>query len=180
MTATTRYAIDSGYTPVSFNAGDIYAMPDGGAALSSTVITNGSSLDMLMDVSFSASVGGTTTSTSRLSLYVLPLNQDGTTYGDGFASSAPVASIGSASLGASSLGGGSPPAPAQPSLSYMVRDCKVRAGVVPGGAVVGTFPKFDLPPGNFRLAIANNLGVPFPAPPALTLACRAYNFNLNA
>lgn len=158
MANTTRWIIDANWTAVTFTAGDLNSLASGGGALSTAAITNGTSLDQLMDVSFVVTVGGTTTAASYITVYLLPLNQDGTTYGDGYASST-----------------SSQPAPYQG-----IGSPGVKVGVTSGNTVTGTITFANLPPGDFKLAFGNNLGVTLGSTAALTLKTRIYNTNLNA
>lgn len=157
MASTTRWIIDSAYAAVTFTAGDLNALAATGGALATTAVTNATALDQFADVSFVVTVGGTTTAGSYLTLYVLPLNQDGTTYGDGYASSAST----------------------QPAAGYAAGSIGVKVGVTSGGTVTGTFAFVNLPPGDVKLALGNNLGVALNATAALTLKIRTYNVNLN-
>jgi hypothetical protein len=158
MAATTRWIIDTNWTAVTFTAGDLNSLANGGSAVSTAAITNGTALDMYADVSLTVTVGGTTTTTSYLSLYVLPLQQDGTTYGDGSASSSS----------------------AQPVATYLAASSLVKVGVASGSTVTAMFRQIVLPPGDFVFALGNNLGVALNATAALTMKYRAYDENLNA
>lgn len=158
MASTTRWIIDTAFASISFTAGDLNSLASGGGALSTAAVANGTNLDLYADASFVVTVGGTTTASSYLALYVLPLNQDGTTYGDGYASSTS----------------------AVPVATYLAGSCLVKAGVTSGGTVTGMFRGIVLPPGDFKFAIANQLGVTLNATSALTLKIRTFNENLNA
>lgn len=157
MANTTRWIIDTNWTAVSFTAGDFNSLASGGGGLSTTAIANGTALDLYADVSFVVTVGGTTTASSYMALYLLPLNQDGTTYGSGYASSTST----------------------QPPATYLVGSCMVASGVASGSTVVGMFRGIVLPPGSFKFAVGNVLGVALSATAALTLSMRTYNENLN-
>lgn len=158
MANTTRWIIDTAFASVSFTAGDLNSLATGGGALSSAAITNSTNLDIYADVSFVITTGGTTTSASYFTLSLLPLNQDGTTYGDGYASSTTV----------------------QPSAAYAASSVQVKVGVTSGSTLTGMFRQIILPPGDFKLALSNNLGVALNATAALTMKYRSYNENLNA
>lgn len=157
MANTTRWVIDTAFTTVTFTAGDLNSLASGGAALGTAAIANGTNLDQMMDVSFVVTVGGTTTAGSYLTLFLLPLNQDGSTYGDGYASSTST----------------------QPSAGYGVGSIGVKVGVTSGSTVTGTFALINLPPGDCKLAFGNNLQVALSSTAALTLKYRTYNTNLN-
>lgn len=158
MASTTRWLVDTNWTAATFTAGDLNSLASGGGAVSTAAITNGTALDLYADVSFIVTVGGTTTATSYLTLYILPLQQDGTTYGDGAASSSS----------------------AQPVATYLAASCLVKSGTTSGSAVSGMFRQIVLPPGDFVFAVGNNLGVALNATAAMTMKYRAYDENLNA
>src|SRR4051794_9475755 len=75
-----------GLTATSCFGTEVNSLAAGSVAVSTLVIANGTNLDILANLSFS--VTGTTPATGSptLDVYLLPLNQDGTTYGDGIAS----------------------------------------------------------------------------------------------
>lgn len=148
------------WTNLGFTASDFNSLANGSFVLATTALTNQDDLDLLMEVSFSVEVGGTTTASSFLSLYMMPLNQDGTTYGDG-----------------------TPSGTAMPSPSYLWDTVSVRSGVTSGNAVVGTFPNWPylpIPPGTFKLGIGNNLGVAMDSTAAFVAKGRSHVLNLNA
>jgi hypothetical protein len=157
MANTTRWIIDVAYTAATFTAGDLNSLANAGGALSTTAIVNTSNLDQFCDVSFVVTVGGTTTANSYLTVYLLPLNQDGSTYGDGYASSTTT----------------------QPAAGYAAGSIGTKIGVTSGGTVTGTVQFVNLPPGNFKFAFGNNLGVALAGTAALTLEYRTYNLALN-
>lgn len=158
MANTTRWIIDTNWTAATFTAGDLNSLASGGCAVSTAAVANGTALDQLADISAIVTVGGTTTAASYLTLYVLPLQQDGTTYGDGSASSTS----------------------AQPVATYLAASALVLVGVASGSTVSAMWRQIVLPPGNFVFALGNNLGVALNATAALTMKYRSYNENLNA
>jgi hypothetical protein len=158
MASTTRWVVDTAYSAAAFTAGELNSLASGGFALSTTNIANSTNLDQYCQVSFIVTVGGTTVVGSYLTIYALPLNQDGSTYGDGQASSTSV----------------------QPAASYAQKSVGVKVGVASGGTVTGTFEPFLIPPGDFKLAFANNLQVALSGTASLTLKYRTFNINLNA
>lgn len=158
MANTTRWYIDTAWTAVSFTAGDLNSLASGGCAVSTAAITNSSALDIYADVSAIVTVGGTTTATSYLTLYLLPLQQDGSTYGDGAASSSSV----------------------QPVVTYLAASALVKSGVTSGITVSAMWRQIVLPPGDFVLALGNNLGVALNSTAALTMKYRSFDENLNA
>lgn len=141
----------AGFTAANFNS-----MSSGNSVVATTTIANGTPLDLYADVSFSFFTGGATNTASYLALYLLPLNQDGTTYGDGFATG-----------------------PGAPAPAYQAASAAVIAGLS-GTTIVGTFRGIVLPPGSFRFAISNQLGAALNAAAAAVVNYRTYNENLNA
>jgi len=158
MANLTRWAINTAFTSVSFTAGDLNSLASGGGALSTAAITNSSNLDLYADASFVVTVGGTTVAGGYVTLYLLPLNQDGSTYGDAYASSSSV----------------------QPVATYLVGSAQAKVGVTSGNTIVGMFRGIVLPPGDFKFAFGNNLTIALNGTAALTLKYRSYNENLNA
>lgn len=161
MANTTRWVAGGGqgltYGSAGFTASDFNSLSAGNVVVASSAITNGTPLDLYADVSFSIVVGNTTTSTSYFALYILSLNQDGTTYGDGTAT-------------------GSTP----PSAGYQVSAIGVKSGVTSGNAVTGTFRGVVMPPGSFKFAMFNGLNVALNSSAAAVVSYRTYNENLNA
>jgi hypothetical protein len=145
------------WTTAGFTAANFNSLANGSVVVASTALVNGTNLDLYADVSFVLTVGGTTTTSSYFALYLLPLNQDGTTYGDNTANGA-----------------------TPPSTSYQVASAGVLSGVASGSTVVGMFRGILLPPGSYKFAITNNLGVALNATASATVNYRTYNENLNA
>jgi hypothetical protein len=144
---------------ISFTAGDLNSLASGGGALGTTVVANGSTtLDQYADFSFVVTVGGTTVAGSYITLFLLPLNQDGTTYGDGYASSSST----------------------QAAAGYAIGSINVKVGVTTGNTVTGQINFVNLPPGSFKIAFGNNLQIALSSTAALTLAYRSYNVSLNS
>lgn len=144
------------YASAGFTAANFNTLAVGSVVVASSATTNTTALDLYADVSFSLTIGSTvTTAASFFSLYVLPLNQDGTTYGDGIANGT-----------------------AAPSAAYLRSTVGVRV-VTANSAVVSTFEQVRLPPGNFKFAIVNN-AVVLNAAAAATVSYRTYNESLNS
>jgi hypothetical protein len=141
----------SGFTLTDFNS-----LASGSVVVASSAITQTTALDLYADVSFVLTVGGTTTATSYMTLYILPLNQDGTTYGDGVANGSTL-----------------------PVATYQASTVGVKSGVTSGNTITGTFRGVVLPPGNWKFAVSNNLGVALNATAAAAMSYRTYNENLN-
>lgn len=160
MTATTAWVGGNGvgltWSSAGFTAANFNSLASGSCAGSSQ-IDNSTALDLYADVSFVVTVGGTTTTGSYAVLYLLPLNQDGTTYGDG------------------ATGGGA----TLPSAQYQVGAVNVLSGVTSGSTVTGTFRGILLPPGKFVWVWANQFGVTLNATASATVNYRTYNENLN-
>jgi hypothetical protein len=115
---------------------DPNSIVSGNAILSTTQLDNSTALDMFAD--FSISLGSVTTGAANpfIGLYVVPLNEDGTTYGDGRFSSS---------------------AAGPPSQAYF-------AGQIPcapstTAVITGTLRQVLLPPSKFKLIIYNFAGV---------------------
>ena len=157
MANTTRWVIDANWTAATFTASELTSQASGGGALSTSVVANGTALDQFIDVSFVVAVGATTVIGGFMTLFLLPLNQDGTTYGDGYASSGTT----------------------QPSSTYAIGSPGSKIGVTSGNTITGIVTGVSLPPGDFKLAIGNNLTIALASTAALTLKYRTYNINLN-
>ena len=145
------------WTTAGFTAANFNSLANGSVVVASSAINNTTAMDLYADVSFTVVVGGTTTTSSYLTLYRLPLNQDGTNYGDGVGNGATI------------------PAP-----GYQAASIGVIPGITSGANVVGIFVGAILVPGNFKFAIVNNLGVALHTTAAATFNNRTYNENLNA
>lgn len=143
------------YGTAGFTASCFNSLATGSGCVGSQ-IDNSTALDLYSDFSFVVTVGGTTTAGSYFGLYLLPLNQDGTTFGDGTASGSTA-----------------------PQGSYLVGTVLVKSGVTTGNTVTGTVRGVLLPPGKFELAFWNQTGISMNAAAAWTGAYRTYNENLN-
>jgi hypothetical protein len=157
MSNLAKWNTPTAYASAGFTASDFNSLANGSVVVASTAITNSSALDMYDDVSFVFTVGGTTTAASYFSLYVLPLNQDASTYGDGIANGS-----------------------AAPAIGYWMTNVGVKSGVTSGSTVTGTFPTVLIRPRNFKFAIVNNLGVALNAAAAATVQHSPFDTNLNA
>lgn len=156
MASTSRWVLGT-LTTLTFTAGDLNSLASGGYALTTVALANQTNLDQYGLFSFIVTVGGTTLAGQGCSLFVLPLNQDGTTWGDGSASSTS----------------------AQP-MSYFQGIAIPKVGVTTGNTIVGTFQPVLLPPASLKIGFGNNLGIALSATAALTLKCQGFNENLNA
>lgn len=161
MASIIRPTIGSSTTTwqsAGFTATDFNSLANGSFVLAASAIAQSTNLDDFIEVSFSLVVGGTTTAASFLSLYVAPLNQDGSTYGD-----------------ATATGSGIPGA------SYWMTNAFTKIGITNGNAIVGSFPRVfigDLA-SDFKLGIVNNLGVALNASAAAVAKYLTINTNGN-
>jgi hypothetical protein len=122
---------------------------NGNAILSDLNIDNSSTLDIFADFSFNlGSVA--VVAPNYIGVYLYPLNQDGSTYGDG-------------RFGSSAAG--------PPASPYWVGNIVVPTGTA---ANEGTIRGIILPPGQFKWVIYNQLGVTM-AGSANTAKYRTYN-----
>lgn len=135
---------------------ELATLANGSAVLSSIVVTNGTGLDQLIDLSF---VGGMASSSpaagAGVSFWLAMLAADGTTYGDGRLTSTPSAYT-------------------PPWFSFAFIPSQVGAAIT---SIIGSQPMLAIPPGSFKMAAQNNMGF------ALTsgqLYGRAYDQDLNA
>jgi hypothetical protein len=129
-----------GLTWTSCFGTELNSLANGNAILSATSITNGTALDIYVDVSFKAGSAVTTAAPNYLGLFVYPLNQDAATYGDGrFGSSA----------------AGPPPS------NYWAKNIGFPAAA--STTIVGVFQGVVIPPGTCKFVLYNQAGVPLPA-----------------
>ena len=143
--------VDAGFTASDFNS-----RADGSVVVAATAITNGTDLDILIDVSGQVEVGGTTAATSYFSLYLLPLQQDGVTYGDGVATGTTA-----------------------PAITYLKKNCYVKPSVTTGNAVHAMFEEITVPPGSYKLAILQKMGAALDSTAAASWKYRTRTLNLN-
>lgn len=156
MTGLAKWNAPSAWAGAGFTLANFNSLAGGSCVVAATPIANGTALDVFADFSFSFVVGGTTTASSFLTLFLLPLNQDGTTYGDNTPT------------------GTTPPTP-----MYQAAIATVLVGVTSGNAIVGMFQQVPLPPGSYLPVIANNLGITFNSAAAAAVQYRAYEINNN-
>lgn len=161
MASIIRPVIGSSTTTwqsAGFTATDFNSLANGSFVLAASALAQSTNLDDYIDVSFSLVVGGTTVAASFLSLYLFPLNQDGSTYGDATAT------------------GSALPAP-----SYWMTNAFAKIGITSGNAIVGSFPRVfigDLA-SDFKVGIVNNLGVALNASAAAVAKYLTINTNGN-
>jgi hypothetical protein len=129
---------------------EINSLANGNAVLSSVSITNGTALDIFSDVSFVAGATVTTAAPNYLGLYLYPLNEDGSTYGDG--------RFGTAAAG-------------PPPANYYRGTIGFNAATLT--TIAGVFEGIRLPPGTFKFVLYNQAGVALAA--SNTCDYRTYN-----
>ena len=139
-----------------FNAGaDLNSLAAGSCAVSSTVYDNTANLYTDAWVSCSLPTIATGTGAPSLDLYLLPLNQDGTTYGDGTASGT-----------------------VAPSVTYYVGSITWQPSLASGTQVGSIQLPTGMPPTKFKLAVVNNIGNAL-ASSGNVVAIAPDNLNLN-
>lgn len=159
MANITKLAVGgvSSWTSLGFTAADFNSLANGSFVLASSAVDNSSNLDVWAEASFIATVGGTTTAGAYLALWGLPLNRDGTTYGD-------------------TIGTGS----TLPAANYLLATCGVKVGVTSGNTIVGIFPRFMLPTRRtFKFGLSQHTGVAFNSTASVTAEFQTTNINLN-
>lgn len=131
---------------------EINSLASASTAISSVVIDNTTAL--YTDGWISWSLNATTTAgVSYLTFYILPLNEDGTTYGDNIA-------------------GGT----AVPDAQYIVGTAQVQPPA--SGNIVGTLYIGAIPPSKFKLAVYNGTGAALGASTnTISFASDAVNLN---
>ena len=138
-----------GLTWTSCFGSEVNSIITGNAILSSTQIDNSVALDQFCDFSFS--LGSITpTGAPFIGVYLMPLNQEGTTYGDG-------------RFGSSAVG--------PPGGTYFIANVTINAAAQ---VQTGAITYIPMPAGKFKFAIHNASGVSLAAS-ANTLSYRTYN-----
>jgi hypothetical protein len=135
-----------------FQAADINSCANASSVLSSTGdVANGSALDLYADVCFL--LGSITTAApNKLDLFIYPLNQDGSTYGDNQLTAGTQAAV-------------------TPSSSLWCGTLILSVGTqVLKGIITG----IEIPPGTFRFVLQNNAGATL-AGSANAIYYRTYN-----
>ena len=125
-----------GLTWASCAGSELNSLSNGNAVQSSVVVTNGTNLDLLCDVSISLGSVASGSGVPFIGLYFYPLNQDGTSYGDG--------RFGSAAAG-------------PPPTAYFVGSIPVVASVT--AVIVGMVRGIWLPPGSGVFTFYNQAGI---------------------
>lgn len=162
MTARTAWVAGNGvgFTWTTLiNSADLASMPTGDTVLSSvTDILNQANLDMFMDISAELVISSSTIAAgANLAFFLYPLNEDGTTYGDGQLASGTQAAV----------------TPAFPPCAVMPL-----VALASQTSLKGFSQQIIIPPGAFRVAMQNNSGFTLTSG-TQTVKYRTYNLNLN-
>jgi hypothetical protein len=143
----------------AIKSADLASMANGSTVLSTDAdITNGTNLDMIMDVSVRCAIASSTIAAgANLALWLYALLDDGSTYGDG------------------QLIAGTQAAKT-PAFAPLATIPLVAAAAQT--TLVGFVQQLIIQPGSFRLAMQNNSGFAFTSG-TQTVKYRTYNLNLN-
>lgn len=134
MASTDAWIIGQAYADTQITMSGFNSLAAGSWVKGASAISSGL-LDQYGRYSFSIKVGGTTVAGDYLALYGLPINTDGTTYGDNVAAGATL-----------------------PASTYLLGVCFVAAGITSGNSIVGSIP-FYMPERSFLFGVANKLSV---------------------
>lgn len=135
--STQKFAAGTvGLSWTSIMTTELNSLGSGSCIQSSAAIVNGSNLDLMCDISFIATLTCTTTGQPYLGIYLLPLNADGSTYGDGLFAAAKAY---------------------PPASTYWVGNIGYATA---GGSqtIVGTIRGIVMPPGSWKVALYNAIG----------------------
>lgn len=158
MAATTKLIAGgvASYTGCGFTLADFNSLPNGSWIRSDSDFDNTTNLDLLAGISFEFTVGGTTTAGAYMALWALPLNRTASIYGDNQAEGSTL-----------------------PGDTYLAATCRVAVGVPSGNKIYGTFHRWLLDRGIYRLGVSNHCGVALNSSAAAQVDLRTSNFNLN-
>ena len=145
------------YANCGFTLSDFTSRANNGFVLASSNLDNSTALDLELQVSFEFEVGGTTTTGACCYLFLMPLNRDATTFGDG-------------TITGSVMPGFVP---------YRKETAQVAVGITAGNLVRGTFDPIRIPPGVFRLGIGQSTGVALDATANAQVQARSIVLNNN-
>jgi len=146
--ATEKWVLGT-YNWTTINSTEVNSLANGSAVLLANVIPNGTNLDIFMDISIA--IGSAAfAAPNYIGFYIYPLNEDGSTYGDGRYGSA---------------AGGPPPS------NYWKGNIVIPATT---GAQVGTLQGTILPPGDLKIVLYNQGGIAL-ASGSNTVKIRTYN-----
>lgn len=151
--ATEKWIAGSGVGltwTAAFTASTLDSITNGQAILSDVSIANGTALDIFCDLSI-AFGSITWAAPNYIGVYLYPLNQDGSTYGDG--------RFGTAAAG-------------PPTANYWVGNIGFPTGAA---ASEGTVSRIILPPGSFKFVLYNQSGATLAGSGANSAKYRTYN-----
>jgi hypothetical protein len=171
MTATLRPSLGTlgsgGWTNLNFTASPFNSLASGSGVKANTIFTN-TNLDLYAEVSFSCINGATALSNNAFwTLYWLPLNQDGSTFGDG---SNTVYGTGASAVANT------------PSSAYYLRNFTLPSSpgnIAAGGTMVGRCAPFNLPTDSGYFFIQNNTGQTTNSTASFVAQIRTTNLNMN-
>lgn len=134
----------------AFTATTLNTLANGNAVLSDLQLDNSANLDVFCDVAMQfGSI--TIASPNYIGVYLYPLNQDGTTFGDG--------RFGTATAG-------------PPAANYWVGNISCPTGAA---ASEGTLTRIIMPPGKFKFVVYNQLGATLAGSGGNSFYYRTYN-----
>jgi hypothetical protein len=140
------------------NSADMASMTNGESVLSSvTGVANGTNLDQFMDISCELTIASSAVAAgANLALWIYPLQEDGTTYGDGLLTAGTAAAV--------------TPAIAPAAVIPLYASTRT--------TIIGQANGIVIPPQTFKVVIQNNSGF---ALTSGTQTCdyKTYNQNLN-
>lgn len=151
------WANSGAFTSMGFTASDFNGLADGRFVLASSAIDNATNKDIFVDVSGQFTVGSTTTSSSYLLIWLLPLNRDGTTYGDGTTNGANL-----------------------PGWQYLRASCGVRIGATNGSVAQWGAERIMMPRRSLKWGISVHMGGALNASAGFQGEFQASTINLNA
>lgn len=171
MTARTAWTAGNaqGYawTPL-FNTADLASMASANAVLSSIAdLANQTAQDQFMDVSIALAISSNTIASGKtVALFLYPLNQDGTTYGDNqFTAGTASSRVPGACYAAIGTNQVTPGVLQIPPLAATTSIVGISTGII-------------LPPGSFRMVLQQTSGFTLTSG-TQTVQYRTYNINLN-
>lgn len=155
--------LNSGLTWTTIiNSADLASMANGSTVVSGVAdITNGTSLDQFIDISFSCLIASSTiVAGANLAFWLFYLNQDGTTYGDGnFVNGTQKAATPTFA----------------PCFTFPLIAAATQTALIGNSMFQGPI---TINPGSWRLACQNNSGFAFTAA-TQTVKYRSYNIRLD-